>query len=476
MRRSRFKERESPLTIGLRDPDHRATFSFFFAAGILVILTNFVHYILNPSILWKDLGFLQRALDQLHIFYLQEIIFLISFTIILLPCTILWIKKKTSGVTFGVTVFAMLLLVTCLPMYLCIQFHVHPALRVFFVLDQVRHWMRLISFVVENMRTVRMYEEEEEMQEAVLPSKKSIIMKQKVIQIDNDGNGEAIHEPDIHQGRRESREVPNIPVPSIRSLMYFMFAPTLTYQHSYPRSKGPIRLGYAIAHTCILDLVLVPIVVPVFRQLISLCENIGFKPLSYDELIAITFWSYMCGTLMLAVIGYAYVHCWHNGQAELLRFADREFYKNWWSASDAFRWMSVWNLPVQRWLTEYVYKPAAPVIGNRVLTVVLIFLVSGLSHDYILSFTMGFFVPVFMCVFAIIVPSIPVILLIAKYWKYIPTPNTNTNTFMIYIFAFGAVSMYSSIEYFSRINCPQTEYFLIPDFFVPRFLTCLELK
>ena len=75
-----------------------------------------------------------------------------------------------------------------------------------------------------------------------------------------------------------------------------------------------------------------------------------------------------------------------------------------------------------------VLLPTPLLAGNRVLTVVLIFLVSGLSHDYILSFTMGFTVPVFMCVFAIIVPSIPFILLIARFWEYLPTPSTNINT------------------------------------------------
>lgn len=452
--RPRYQARESPLTIGLRDPDHRATYSFFFAAGILVILTNFAHYLLNPNVFHKDLDLFQRATRHLHIFYLQEVIFLIFFTVILLPSTILWMRRKINGFFYGIPVLATLLLVTFLPMFLCICYQVHPALRVIFVLDQVRHWMRLVSFVVENVRQVnreRMKQQtdlKDNMEKGV----------QETLCYKTSGNH---HQPEY---------------PTLRSFMYFMFAPTLTYQHSYPRSEGPIRWGYALSHLCILDLILIPIILPVFRQLCDLCQMIGKESVTYDQLIQITFWSYVSGALMLTGIGYNYVHCWHNGQAEVLRFADREFYKNWWSACDAFRWMSVWNLPVQRWLSEYVYKPAAPVIGNRVITVLLIFLVSGLSHDYILSFTMGFTVPVFMTVFAIIVPSTPVILLIARIWKYLPVPSTNVNTFVIYIVAFGAVSMYASIEHFARINCPHTSYSLVADFFVPRFITCMTIQ
>lgn len=461
-KRQRFQIRESPLTIGLRDPNHRATYSFFFAAGSLAIATNFIHYLLNRDVLRKDIGFLRRATEHVHIFYLQEIIFLLVFTLILLPSTVLWMKRKIYGFIYGIPVFLTLLLVTFLPIFLCLRYHVHPALRVFFVLDQVRHWMRLVSFVVENVRQVR---------HEVSPQQKSITLAD----IDGDcmEKGKLHRLNDVESGDRSDEQQE---YPTIKCLMYFMFAPTLIYQHSYPRSEGKIRWTYVFSHMCILDILLIPIIVPVFRQLSALCEMTGKEAITYDQLIEITFWSYLSGALMLAGIGYEYVHCWHNGQAEMMRFGDREFYKNWWSASDAFRWMSVWNLPVQRWLSDYVYKPAAPVIGSRVLTVVLIFLVSGLSHDYILSFTMGFYVPVFTCVFLMIVPSIPVILLVAKYWKYLPTPDTNTNTFLIYIIAFGAVSMFSSMEYFARINCPLTSDSLVADFFVPRFPSCSTIN
>ena len=190
--------------------------------------------------------------------------------------------------------------------------------------------------------------------------------------------------------------------------------------------------------------------------------------------------SYSCvtGCLVLLTIGYCYVHCWHSGQAEVMGFADRAFYGACWSAGDAFRWMSVWNFPVQRWLTEYVYKPAAPLIGDRVCTVILVFLISGAAHDYILSFVAGFFVPVFSTAFATIVPLIPLILLIARHSHLLPLPPTNVNTFAVYILTFASAAAYATLESQARVACP-------PDpssgstaalFFLPRFPHCLSLS
>lgn len=448
----RFRVRESPLTIGLRDVNHRATFSFFLAAAILTILTNILHYFLDPQVLHKDLSFFLRATEHLHIFYLQELVFLFGFTVVLLPATILYMRHKISGWMYGIPVFLLLVLVSFGPLYLVIAFGVHPALRVFFVLDQVRHWMRLISFVSENVTQVR---------------------DERAATQDRCHQQEGKEQDSLETGCLRQAEYP-----TLKSLMYFMFAPTLIYQHSYPRSPAneKIRWKYVLSHMLLLDLALIPIIIAVFRQLSDLCHEIGHQVMPVNHLIQLTFWSYVSGALMLTGIGYSYVHCWHNGQAEVMRFGDRGFYRNWWSAPDAFRWMSVWNMPVQRWLSEYVYKPCVHRIGSRVLTVVVIFLVSGLSHDYILSFTMGFTVPVFMCVFAVIVPSIPLILLTARYSHLLPFPSTNINTFAIYILAFGAVSMYSAIEYFSRLNCPPTTESLVTDFFVPRFLNCLQIE
>lgn len=40
------------------------------------------------------------------------------------------------------------------------------------------------------------------------------------------------------------------------------------------------------------------------------------------------------GTLLLLIIFYGFLHCWLNAFAEMLRFADRMFYKDWWNSTN----------------------------------------------------------------------------------------------------------------------------------------------
>jgi len=43
---------------------------------------------------------------------------------------------------------------------------------------------------------------------------------------------------------------------------------------------------------------------------------------------------------------YAMFHSWLNFTAELLRFGDRLFYKDWWNAETLDMYWRNWNLPV----------------------------------------------------------------------------------------------------------------------------------
>ena len=45
---------------------------------------------------------------------------------------------------------------------------------------------------------------------------------------------------------------------------------------------------------------------------------------------------------------YCLFHLWLNILAELLRFGDREFYKDWWNASTVGEYWRLWNMPVHK--------------------------------------------------------------------------------------------------------------------------------
>lgn len=50
-------------------------------------------------------------------------------------------------------------------------------------------------------------------------------------------------------------------------------------------------------------------------------------------------------------------HSWLNFLSEILRFADREFYRDWWNAQDVQYFWAAWNIPIHKWCVRHMYKP-----------------------------------------------------------------------------------------------------------------------
>jgi diacylglycerol O-acyltransferase-1 len=119
---------------------------------------------------------------------------------------------------------------------------------------------------------------------------------------------------------------------SLKSLAYFMVAPTLCYQPSYPRSacirKGWVARQFAklVIFTGFMGFIIEQYINPIVRN--------SKHPLKGDLLYAIE------RVLKLSVpnlyvwlcMFYCFFHLWLNILAELLCFGDREFYKDWWNA------------------------------------------------------------------------------------------------------------------------------------------------
>ena len=55
--------------------------------------------------------------------------------------------------------------------------------------------------------------------------------------------------------------------------------------------------------------------------------------------------------------GYLIFHSCLNISGELLFFADRDFYHDWWNSPNFSKFWQDWNLPVHRWFLRHIYKP-----------------------------------------------------------------------------------------------------------------------
>jgi hypothetical protein len=52
---------------------------------------------------------------------------------------------------------------------------------------------------------------------------------------------------------------------------------------------------------------------------------------------------------------YAFFHCTLNLLSELLRFADRRFYEDWWNAPTLEEFWRKWNRPVHEWMFRHIF-------------------------------------------------------------------------------------------------------------------------
>ncbi len=167
-----------------------------------------------------------------------------------------------------------------------------------------------------------------------------------------------------------------------------MFAPTLCYELNFPRSPH-IRKGF-ILRRCGEILALLSLqyclgqqwILPILRTLdrplnqYSALQNI-------ERLLRLS----LPNHLLWLILFYVYFHSTLNLIAELLRFGDRLFYRDWWNATDLYEFWNRWNTSVHDFCKRHVYKPLVIQYGiNKLIGSLVVFAISAFFHEVISPF------------------------------------------------------------------------------------------
>ncbi|CAL0330296.1 unnamed protein product [Lupinus luteus] len=168
---------------------------------------------------------------------------------------------------------------------------------------------------------------------------------------------------------------------SFKSLVYFTVAPTLCYQPSYPRTPS-IRKGWLLRQIVKL-IIFTGVMGFIIEQYINPIVQNSQHPLKGNLLYA------MERILKLSIpnlyvwfcMFYCFFHLWLNILAELLRFGDREFYKDWWNAKNVGDYWRLWNMPVHKWMIRHLYFPCLRNGIPKGVALLIAFLVSALFHE-----------------------------------------------------------------------------------------------
>ena len=260
------------------------------------------------------------------------------------------------------------------------------------------------------------------------------------------------------------------PITSFPHFIYYLFAPTGLYAPSYPKSEkrswSRIWIYLYILSTYIY------IGFYVVRNMVYPLSIVGHEKLSLSLLLKQLFFSATVTHIYFVVTAAIQAYqCWSNLWAEILLFADRKFYSDFWTEPNVRHWNLKWNLILQNYLYNMVYLPMIDLLKNKTMAAVVTMIFSGFFfHEYELTLTIGhyFYFPFY------IIPQVAML-----FYHSDPKglhPILRFVNFFLWISIHGCAFVVYALEYYSRRNCLIPEgRSVVADAFIPRFLSCVHI-
>ncbi|KAG5306309.1 DGAT1 acyltransferase, partial [Acromyrmex insinuator] len=169
-------------------------------------------------------------------------------------------------------------------------------------------------------------------------------------------------------------------------LYYYILAPTLCYELNFPRTQR-IRKRFLIKR--ILEVVVgCQVVMSLFQQwMIPSVKNslIPFSNMDVAKASERLLKLAIPNHLVWLCFFYLTFHSSLNLLGELLHFADRNFYSDWWNANNIDTFWRTWNAPVHRWALRHLYIPIVEMGYGKTTASLTVFFISAFFHEYLVS-------------------------------------------------------------------------------------------
>ncbi|KAK3101468.1 hypothetical protein FSP39_003824 [Pinctada imbricata] len=345
--------------------NHVKTIYHMFVAILIVFsLNTLVFDIVNTGRLNLNFELIQWALGGFPRVMSLWVCMQLSTLIVVYPLFNYWVSIRKPGKVGSTDLIALCVYIAyqtaffIYPIYYVKEHSLPPGSVVVVMCEQLRFMMKVHAFVRENAS--------------------------KVLQVKKDDNQDAC----------------DTLCPDFSKYLYFLFVPTLVYRDHYPRTKT-INWNYVVSNFAQVLGCLFYTYYIFERFCVPVFHNFNQEHVAPKQLLVSAFGSMLPGTLVLFLGFFGVLHSWFNAFAEMLRFADRQFYKDWWNSTSFSMYYRTWNVVVHDWLYSYIYKDFMKLLGpkNKAGAMALVFLISAVFHEYVLIVSFDFFYPVLFVMF-----------------------------------------------------------------------------
>lgn len=197
----------------------------------------------------------------------------------------------------------------------------------------------------------------------------------------------------LHPSSNENDALPEIysscPYPkniTLGNLTYFWLSPTLVYQPVYPRTSS-IRWMFVIKR------IVEVFGLTVFMWIASAQYATPVLRNSLDKIASLDITSILERLMKLSTISlviwlagfFALFQSSLNALAEVMRFADRKFYEDWWNSPSLGTYWRTWNAPVHQFMKRHIFSPLIGRGWTPGQASVVVFILSGVLHELLVG-------------------------------------------------------------------------------------------
>lgn len=178
---------------------------------------------------------------------------------------------------------------------------------------------------------------------------------------------------------------------TVSNFLDYLCCPTLCYELEYPRnpSRSYLEIFYKTLAVfgCIFLMTVTSeeFIIPVLDEShdrLQTTSNWTDKSLVFAETVSRLLSPFMVTFLLVFLVIFEYVL---GAFAEITRFADRQFYSDWWNSLDWLEFSREWNIPVHNFFRRHVYSASRGVKLSRPVATGITFFISALAHELVMG-------------------------------------------------------------------------------------------